>query len=352
MIVLFNTAFRIGYLRNVLRTIFLPVGAPNRYRYSVGEHLHVSPQTTIHLKGRIGETILVCFGDRFAPGGYRFIPIRKAILEKVEESGGRIYLSVRMAGHISSSSVVDFTKRVYEIDSRLGLGMLRLTGDDPQNSQDGRYVVELPTGDFEEFLEENEFSWSASVRELSQARAFQEQDRKFVFAKTDLVVDGLRRSYNASGGRERFVVERDADARLMVSYIFPAQNVDAAASAKLEVLTPPGMQLLGPSEHYLDMPENQIDIPFAFENESRKRYFTLDLKFAAVSDGDNVVGPEEAVAFEVHETGWRLVIALVCVAVYVCGAMIASEGSPAFGELLKGIGLVGVFLSLGGRKIV
>jgi hypothetical protein len=93
-------------------------------------------------------------------------------------------------------------------------------------------------------------------------------------------------------------------------------------------------------------------VPFAFDGE--KKFFTIDVKFNSTNPGvDDVVGPNEAVAIKVSDTGWKKLVALAFVGVYIGGAMLStSNNHKEWGELLKGIGLVGIFLALGSKKIV
>ena len=74
MILLFNTAYRLGYLKNVLRTIYLPEGAVNEYRYTIGVDQNISSKQALQLQALIGDSVLICFGDRYAAGGYEFHP--------------------------------------------------------------------------------------------------------------------------------------------------------------------------------------------------------------------------------------------------------------------------------------
>ena len=353
MIVLFNTAYRPGYLQNVLRTMFLPAGSTNQYRYSIGENLQITKEIASSLQAFGEERVLICFGDRFSEGGYTFHPIRLGTLEKIDLAGSRAYFSVRLGEHVSCASPSEFTVALYALTPDVGQTIPRLTNNDPLNTGDGRYAAHFGDDAVLPLLEINEFSWSVAAGGLAKAKAFLSTvDKKFIFAKCQLLINGLPKDYVRKKGSSRYEMERDDDARLSISYFFPGQLTDRTTIAKLSVSTPPGMQLLGVTEHSLEMAEDRIDFPLVIEPSSDKRFFTVDAKFFSGSSDVEVVGPHEALAVKVSETGWRQLLAVVFALTYVWGAIFAVSNQAAWGEALKGIGLVGIFFTLGGKKIV
>ena len=354
MLVLFNTAYRPGYLQNVLRTFFLPVGASNVFRYSIGDDLQASTELVKTLEGMGNARVLICFGDRFSQGGYTFHPFRRGTLEKIESAGGKVYFTVRLGAHVSCNSTTDFTQKLYGLaasntgDDRL----LALTSNDPLCSKDGRYAFWCNDNDIETLLEINEHSWRAAAGEMSKTQAFKSDDKKqFVFAKCELYLKGVMKNYVVGDHPSRYEMERDDDARLSISYFYPSQDADRKSIAKLAVLVPAGAQLLAPAELPLDMLENRLEVPFAIEPKSDKNFFSIDVRFSSDSPEVQLFGAKEALSLKVHETVWRQIAALLMVILYIVGAVVGSSGEVAVGEVMKGIALVVIFFILG-KKIV
>src|SRR2546423_258254 len=95
---LFNSGFRSLYLENALRTLFLPPGATNEYRYKFrGARNQVASGTHERIKkARRGDPVAITFIDRYASGGYAYHPLRLATLVKVWEEDDYLYVRAQL----------------------------------------------------------------------------------------------------------------------------------------------------------------------------------------------------------------------------------------------------------------
>src|SRR5690606_5590908 len=135
--------YRIGYIGNVLRTMFLPAGADNEYRYRIGEDGQVSPEDIEKIKAEKGQPAVICFGDRYASNDgtptYRFYPLRRGEVVDVTENGERLFIKVRMDSFLCAPSPHDYSAELYRLASRDNFNLLKYSGN-PENDKDGRYV--------------------------------------------------------------------------------------------------------------------------------------------------------------------------------------------------------------------
>lgn len=354
MLILFNTAFRLGYARNILRTLFLPEGAVNEYRYTLGDDLQISDLLLeeIQRKGCC-PPVLICFGDRFSSGGYTFFPVRKGRLQSVVKSGGRAYFTVALEEHAAAIDPAAFTKKLYELASARGGNdrLLALTNHDPMCATDGRYAFWCE-GEIASFIEDGEHAWRASSGQLAKAHVFRsDAGRQFVFAKCELFVNGRKKKYESGEHLPRFEVERGSDLRLKVHYYYPAQNDDTSASANLSVESSAALQLLGSSVQALDTPESRLEFPFAIESGFERGFANIDLAFSSSANNIDVVGAHEAVSIKIYQPWWWWLVAWAAIGIYLIGAACSASDQKIAGEILKSVAVIVMVVVLG-KKLV
>lgn len=353
MLVLFNTAYRPGYARNILRTIFLPIGATNEFRYSIGEELQISDSLVAEVEAKGQPDVLICFGDRFSEGGYTFYPVRKGKLLGLERSGGRVYFTVRLQRHVAAVEPGAFTEKLYEMgSSKTGNDrLLCLTNDDPEFSKDGRYVFWSETG-LDTFLEQGERAWRAASGQLANAKSFSSTDKRhYIFSKCDLIVDGNRKNYVARDHTAQYEVPRGSDLRLRVQYYYPAQNDDKTALAKLSIVSSDAIQVLSSNEQALDTPESRLEFPFAIEPGSDKRFASVDLAFSSSATDVEVIGAHDAIPVRIYQPVWWWLLVIGVVVLYIVGAAFSAADEKIVGEVLKTLAVVAMVLGLG-KKLV
>ncbi len=167
---LFNSGYRAGYIENVVRTMFLPDGCSNEYRYTTQRNigndlLGVLPRLNKNTR------VLMVFIDRFAEGGYRFVPLRLARFLATKPEGDQMFFSVQLGDWISPRDLVTFND---ELRAKLqAKGLPQLTANDPKNENDGNYAILAPDvlGNSLRWDAGNS-AWSTTVDSLYGTRAF------------------------------------------------------------------------------------------------------------------------------------------------------------------------------------
>lgn len=354
MLVLFSSAYRPGYVRNVLRTMLLPNGAANEYRYSIGSDLHISEELVSSIE-KLGEVpVLICFADRYSPGGYTFYPVRRGVLRSVSRSGGRAYFNVELGDHCAAKNPGEFTRVLYaDTLSQEGVDrLLALTAGDPEHTKDGRYALVASGSYLMNLLDQSEHAWRTCAEHLSNTKAFSFNSAvRYVFAKSELLVDGRVTPYARDGDVELYKVARNQDLRLRIHYFFPAQAASSQSLARLKVAVSPAFQVLGPTEQELDMVENRLDFPLALEPASDKRFGAVDFTFFTADADAKVVAAHGTVSLRIDEARWWWFLAVVVIALYTAGAVCSAAYEKLWGEILKGVALAIAFLVLR-KKIV
>ena len=353
MLVIFNTAYRPGYMQNVLKTMFLPANAINEFRYSIGETSHISEDIIESIEKLGACEVLICYGDRYSSGGYTFYPFRKGRLEGVVKSGGRAYIRVRLSEYVAAINPVEFTAHLRDIsrdltdDDRL----LCLTDGQPECAKDGRYAF-LTDEDFGDFLECGDRSWRTSSEQISRTRAFESTaNERYVFSRCELVVDGCVRKYEIDGEVSRFEFSRNQDARFVIYYYYPIQGGDRDATDKVSISSGEAVDVVGSKTHMLDMPENRLIFPLAFEPHSDKSFSSIDVEFISSSDVGKIHGVRESVAIKIHQSPVWLVLSLVFVLFYIIGAICTAADEKIVGEIIKSVAVACMILGLG-KKLV
>lgn len=357
MLVLFNTGYRVGYVGNVFRTLFLPKGAVNEYRYRIGDDYQVSPAEVAKIKSQIGCHAVVCFGDRYAVDDqtptYRFYPLRRGEILGVYENGGRLFVKLRLEDFVCASSPKEYSDNLYRLAAQDGFNLLRYDGH-PENDKDGHYVyVTEDERVLLDSLQRGDKTWLTIAQQLEGLRTFRDNlQGDAVFARAHLESRGEIVSYETVKKAQMADLEKDDDLRLVVNYYFPSQAADTAARAVMKVVSPNGVQILAPAVYELGMKESRIEIPIVFEPGSDKRYFSFDISFDKIANGpDAIVGASESVLLRAKDAYWRQLVTWVAVMVYVVGSVVLVKENPLGGALLQGISLI-FMLKFAGKKVV
>lgn len=356
MLVLFNTGYRIGYIGNVFRTMFLPEGSDNEYRYRVADDGQVSQQDIQEIKSQIGEPAVICFGDRYALDGgvptYRFYPMRRGEVVDVVESGKRIFVKIRLGRFVNARSPSSYSSELYRLADRDKFPLLRFERYS-ENENDGRYVY--PVADESvllDSLEQGDKTWLTTVQQLEALPSFTGKlQSEPIFAR--VCIESRRQSiiYETVKKAQMAKLEKDDDVRIVVSYYFPSQTSDTVARALMKVGSPNGAQILVPEVHELGLRESRVEIPVVFEPSSDKRYFSFDVSFEPMPGGPPVIGASESVLLCVKESYWRQLLVWIAVLVYVIGSVVLVKQNPLGGALMQGVALIGM-LKFAGKKVV
>lgn len=355
MLLLFNTGYRVGYIDNVLRTLFLPHGADNEYRYRVGDDGQVSQSEIAHIRAQKGLPALVCFGDRYgtvdgAPS-YVFYPLRMGEVVDVTESGGRIFVKVRLGDYVSASAPAHFTAQLYAVAAQESFQLLKYDTH-PENERDGRYAFTVSDEVLLESLDRGDKAWLPTVKQLETLTTFKSKlPGDPIFSRATVESRKQAIHYETVKKAQMASLEKDDDVRLVVHYYFPSQSANTAARAVMKVSCPNGAQILAPGVHELGMQESRVEIPVVFEPSSDKRYFSFDISFDQVSGGPAVVGASEGLLLRATDAYWRELLLAFAVLIYVLGSVVLVKENPLGGALLQGLALIGM-LKLVGKKVV
>ena len=189
MIYLFNSAHRPNYTRNVAKTLFLPEGCINEYRYRFrGAKTNIDPtQVDEFLKFNNlrfnKEDVLICFIDRFASSGYKYHSIRKGKLIKCYKEGDRFFFKVRLLDFISPNDNKVFESHIKNIGK-----LPKLTDNDPNNDNDGFYAI--INNDITKRKGDYIFgsdAWDKITNDIMEAKAFKStNEQETVFARLSI----------------------------------------------------------------------------------------------------------------------------------------------------------------------
>lgn len=217
MIYLFNSAYKPDYLQNIYRLIGTPVGCRQEMRYSVGQNTPPK-KTDTEYKGR---KCVICYVDRFGEGGYRFYPIRKGSITKVNRVHGRVYYEIALGDHCYSPDPAELTRQ-------LNLGVDNcptLTNNDPECGTDGLYCTEGP--DLDDLISSSEWSWSSAVDQILNTRCFSED--KPAFFLTEITRDGK------SPEHDRYGLVLRANKNYRVTVYFRTRNATSSSKRHINV---------------------------------------------------------------------------------------------------------------------
>lgn len=190
MIYLFNSGFRPNYTQNVNRTLFLPTGWTNEYRYRFnGERPNIDPTKVddfLNLNRFYKfkkEEVLICFIDRFAEGGYSYHPLRRGKLVKCFINGDKLFFRVKLLEFISPNNNNEFNAQIKTIGN-----LPHLTDNDPEYSNDGFYAIknnDITKKTISYISGEN--AWNKITDDIKVTRAFIANDiKETVFARLSI----------------------------------------------------------------------------------------------------------------------------------------------------------------------
>ncbi len=167
---LFNSGSRDGYSENVFRTMFFPGGCCNEYRYRTPRNLSEGCLKQLS-KLKEGASVVIIFIDRYADGGYRFIPLRQAKYCSRRREGDQVFFAVELGGWLSPMDLCGFNEK---IRSTLGPKNLpRLTNGAPENKDDGYYAIIGPYV-FDKTVAEDA-AWTKTVDALFKTTCFRKE---------------------------------------------------------------------------------------------------------------------------------------------------------------------------------
>lgn len=376
MIYLFNSAYRPNYSKNVARTLFLPKGCVNEYRYKYrGARPNIDPTQVNEFKklNRFyilrKQEVLICFIDRFAKNGYEYHPLRKGKLIKCYKDGDRLFFSVKLLDFVSPNENEEFNSRIVNIGN-----LPKLTNNDPENSNDGFYAIK--NNDITK--ENNSFkfgsdAWEKITNDIKDTRSFASNDnQETVFARLSLNSNMwfLKNKFpKIKKDNFYFKITKSHKYTLSLYYKYPNQVNNNSISLKLS--SKDTLNVLSEESIPIDNYTNNSTI-----NISSKKYIEDNrdnLKFEFTSNQDiepeNLISPNYTFSFKISEGISFWIQILIAIVLFVLSEItfsidysqittitfdsILSEITPTklIGTSLKAITLFWIF-RLVGKKIL
>ncbi len=231
MIYLFNSAGRALYRANILRTLFLPTGSINEYRYRIrGDYSNVSSSFISQLKQlRPGEKTTIIFADRFAEGNYSYHPIRFGEYLSSREEDPQLFISVKLTDFVYPRDINKFNTLTRK--PLLDIGTPALKDNNPANFDDGYYCVY----ENDIFFDKTEYfsadvAWSNIIGELSKTNTFKSTTTDaIVFMRLKIKdANGHIITPSLKGDAAVFNIPRNEKYQLEFTYRYPIQAVDQA----------------------------------------------------------------------------------------------------------------------------
>jgi hypothetical protein len=273
MLYLFNSGARSLYQSNALRTLMLQPGLQNEYRYTcIGPRVNIDSSRTL-AQWQAETDVILSFIDRYTPGQYTYIPLRKGKLVGVRREQDRLYFKVELLEFVFPR---DISAASTLLSKRLSpLQLASLTNGNPDEKNDGHYAIVHQDSPTDLALNIDEEAWVAAAEYLAKSTAFATRDPVFYKFK-------LRSGSNdvkPTKGKYQLTFGNSYD--LEVSYRYPGFNnsvqktISLRASDNLRVL----------SDNVLPIEANSDRVTYAIKPKSfsddTAAYFSLDVTSGA-----------------------------------------------------------------------
>ena len=324
MIYLFNSAIRPKYVRNVLNTLYLPQGCSNEYRYRHDEsEPSVSAALMSKLESRLTDTdCIFIFIDRYGDKGYVYHPLRRAKLLGFRVAEGRLYAKVELATFIYPRDLPQLQRSLIgQLESG---GLARLTQNDPENTNDGYYIMESDDifGKRGEFYE-GDGAWKVAVDNLAKTRSFAATEGQYsVFIKAIFNNRGTDDNSflmpKPRHGNPAFTFIKDKSYELVLTYRFPKQAEDNTAQVSLDLTMGDILRPLASTSFAIDSLSNSIVIPFSSKRNAEDNSGGIALRQSTMSRAGEVskcevLLPDASIEYVLEDgtSFWVLVVLLL-----------------------------------------
>jgi hypothetical protein len=370
MIYLFNSAFRPNYLQNVGRTLFLPYGWTNEYRYRFeGQHPNIDPTKVEELVKAKNVNVLIVFVDRFNNGQYSYHPLRKGKLINCYKNGGRLFFKVKLLEYITPTNNLEFNAQLINIGN-----LPKLTNNDPQNSNDGFYAIRNSdlTKEKSKYIK-GDSAWDKITDDIKNTVAFAaKNNQETVFAR--LSIPSKNWFYKTKSPRVKksntfFKISKGQQYHFNLFYKYPNQIGNRVTN--LDLTTNDSIRILSETQIAIDNYTNNTTINFTTKRYIEDNNDNISFKFNSsnIPNPENLIAPNFTIGMNIKEglSFWiQIAIAIILFGISeiifsidynsisnITFTSIISEITIAklIGTLLKGLALFWIF-RLVGKKIV
>ncbi len=334
MLHVFISGFRSAYRVAVLNAVCAPIGSSQRFTYTEGKN--VSAQTVAALQAlNAGEEAFLTFVDRFANGGYRYIPVRRAQFVGALVDAGKVEVTVRFKEWPSSAPGGNFSQ--WLATTLAPMGAPRLV-DTPDNEKDGDYLLVGPDPPAN-FFGTND-GWRSLVEVLSGTQALgTTSTQTVIFARLDILKEGsniavsssspLRSSlWNTSQGQSRQALrlERSHSYRVRVDYFFPLQKTDRNSELPYGLVFSPGLEATTSTLGRAGAQARADEFGFKVAPLSQRSHEYVQLQFGpAPAEIKGLVGPRLELPVEPRSSTRVYLLFLLIGAAWVIGTGFASQ---------------------------
>ncbi|MEL6330460.1 MAG: hypothetical protein AAFR38_12455 [Planctomycetota bacterium] len=267
-LILFNSAYYAKYFVNVLNTLSYPSETLNEYRYPCRMVARAALPNAVP----DGAEVTIVYIDRWADGGYRFIPLRHGDLQACDHDGSMVHFRVRLLDYVEqpeddAAFQAAFAACISALDGP------RLVDGDPLNDQDGNYalIAQAPPALVRSAARED-LGWDRTVLAVQQTKAYASHLIGYpVFTRLAIVADDDQTIAVRSRGPALVAsadLVRGHRHSVEVSFRHPAYASIRGRSPVLEFETTENIRILGARSLALDAPANREFISFAFNKFS------------------------------------------------------------------------------------
>jgi hypothetical protein len=314
MIYVFNSAYYAKYTTNVLNTLFFPKGMVNEYRYTfegdtANVHGSFLDTADCHKKG---EKVAVIFVDRYAKGGYRFIPLRLGKYAGYRKEQHKLVIAVELTEFINIDDSDEFNQEFKQ--SFANIGIPALTNNDPMNIHDGNYVF---CGE-DRFLPSEQFTaddtWTRIVESLERTEAFKTTEKsKPVFLYSEILNSaGVPITPSVKKDESCANINRNEIYKIKIGYRFPFQLNHPQSEITMGLNFSDSLFPIDKPE----MPINNFSNNQIFQFRSKKLPEELNGTFG-ISFPNDVVGPDKSINFCIKERNLFVILGAICVLLYI-----------------------------------
>jgi hypothetical protein len=329
------------YVNNILSTLFLPAGSRNQYRYlSGGVRVNIGPQelpVLLKLANRKWrkERVLFVFFDRYAAGGYQFIPLRMGRLISAMNQDSRLSCLIELGDYVRVQHFAGWLA-----DHAADKNFPHLTAGDPNNPDDGYYVFHTKAKPKTlETVEKGHQVWTHLVDALAACARFQQPpNHQFLFIRADLECRRWGSVVPMTPKKGQFRVASDSRFLLKLTYRWPFQTPVPNSNIQLQCTEPLRLDL---TQIQIANPGDTVTV------NCKTRKFPEDTEMSlglAAGGNQNVFLPTAPIRFKIGFSFRQILNVVIGVLLVGIGAAISASDYKfvlqGFGEFLRHINLI------------
>lgn len=337
MLYLFNSSYESLYQQNLLKTLFLPYGSTNEYRYSYKtSQKNISAELIDKLPKLKGHNVIISYIDRRGIDGqghpaYKYYPIRKGILEKSSQDNDRVIFRVRLLDFIHPVDKQDFSDKMKNSLPHIPV----LTHNDWKEKDDGHYAIESDDilGDSE--FNEGELAWIKCQDTVARTPAYTNSDtRQFIFVRSELYTCKDDKAVRAKLGPDKnyyIPTVKGETYSLHISYAYPYRETHNQPTPYMKFETSNNISPVSEISMPLDSHSNRVEFKFEVKSDSPEKYAAVKFSIPSLEGIVEIIAPEVNLVFHIKESWQFWTHALVALLVFtISGTIVAGNNTLSF----------------------